>query len=87
MSTTTYSAQTPARASSTLGDLATACKRLMTAVVAKVAVPAAAANARRAQRTAEAAHTRGMASRWARVDHRMAADICCAADRHETSGE
>lgn len=87
MSTTTYQADAQPRVGAALGELATACKHLVAALAARVSAPVVAASARRANRAAEAAQARRIADRWVRTDHRMASDIYCAADRHETSGE
>lgn len=45
--------------------------------------PMAEANA--ATRPRHATQARALADRWARTDHRMAADLYCAADRDELS--
>ncbi len=86
MSTTAYHTDAQPRVGAALGELATAFKHLLLALLAQISTPSA-PRARPATRAQEAAEARGHADRWARTDHRMAAEIYCAADRHETSGQ
>lgn len=90
MTTTTYrSADLHSQAQPRIGDalreLAVAARHLVMAVLAsgRSSHPVG----RPGNRSEEAAEARGMADRFLRTDPRMAADIYCAADRHERSGE
>ena len=85
MASTTYTPAAQPAIGEALGELATATRHLLAAVVAKLAFGAAPAQ-RATTRTEEAAEARAMADRCVRFDPRMAADIYCAADRHEMGG-
>ena len=89
-STTYHPAELQAHAQPGIGDalkeLATATRHLMGAVLAKISAPAA-TTVHPGNRTEEAAEARNMADRFLRTDPRMAADIYCAADRHERSDQ
>lgn len=85
MASTTYTSGTRPAISDALGELATATRHLLAAVVAKLAFRAAPVQ-RPSNRTEEAAEARAIADRCVRFDPRMAADIYCAADRHEMGG-
>lgn len=87
MTSTTYhsveiQAQTQPGIGDALKELATAARHLLVAVLAKVSAPAG-ATVHPGNRAEEAAEARTMADRFLRTDPRMAADIYCAADRHE----
>ena len=86
MASTTYTtaAQQPAIGEA-LAELATATRHLLSAVVGTLTFKAAPGQ-RPATRAEEAAEARAIADRCVRFDPRMAADIYCAADRHETGG-
>ncbi|MBA4256977.1 MAG: hypothetical protein C0445_14000 [Polaromonas sp.] len=86
MNTTAYPADASPRVGTALGELATALQHLLVALVAKVSTPSA-PRACAGSRSQEAAEARVHADRWARTDPRMAADIYCAADRHELDGQ
>ncbi len=85
MASTTYTPAAQPAIGEALGELATATRHLLAAVVAKLAFGAAPVQ-RPSTRSEEAAEARAMADRCVRVDPRMAADIYCAADRHEMGG-
>jgi hypothetical protein len=85
MASTTYTTAAQPAIGEALGELATATRHLLAAVVAKLAFLSAPAQ-RPATRAEEAAEARAMADRFVRFDPRMAADIYSAADRHEMGG-
>lgn len=85
MASTTYTPAAQPAIGEALGELATATRHLLAAVVAKLAFGAAPVQ-RPSTRSEEAAEARAMADRCVRFDPRMAADIYCAADRHEMGG-
>ncbi len=85
MASTTYANTAQPALSEAWGELATATRRLLAAVVATLAFNTA-RRPRPATRAEEAAQARAMADRIVRFDPRMAADIYCAADRHEMGG-
>ncbi len=85
MSTTAYNPNTEPGISDALKELFTAARHLL-AAVARSFSHLATTTSVLSSRTEEAAEARRMADRCARFDPRMAADIYCAADRHETGG-
>jgi hypothetical protein len=85
MSTTTYHPTAQPAISDALGELATATRHLLAAVVASLTARQS-TRPTPGNRTDEAAEARGIADHWARTDPRVAADIYCAADRHEMGG-
>jgi hypothetical protein len=84
--THTFSPSTTAApaAHGAVGELGRTAWRLVSALWTK-----AANGTRRSRelgrRLKEAAQARALADRCARTDHRMAADLYCAADRHEAA--
>ena len=84
MASTTYTSGTQPAISDALAELATAARHLLAAVSAKLTFTAAPSQ-RPSNRVEEAAQARAIADRCVRFDPRMAADIYCAADRHEMS--
>jgi hypothetical protein len=85
MASTTYTPTAQPAVGQALGELATATRHVLVALVANLMARNATAPCP-GNRTEEAAEARGMADRWARTDPRVAADIYCAADRHEMGG-
>ncbi len=83
--TTTPPAMEAPAAQGAAGEFGRTAWRLVSALWAK-----AANGTRRSRdlgrRLREAAQARALADRCARTDHRLAADLYCAADRHETTG-
>jgi hypothetical protein len=85
MAATTYTNHTQPAVGQALGELAKAARHLLVALAAQLTARSGPA-LRTGNRTEEAAEARAMATRWARTDPRVAAEICCAADRHEMGG-
>ncbi len=92
MTTTTYPthptvpASTPAqpRVASAVRELAAALGQFVVALVTQRRAPAQATAAKPAHAATQA---RRIADRWARTDHRMAADLYCAADRDDLNNQ
>jgi len=82
---TTYRPAAQPAIGEAMRELATAARHLLVAVAAQC-LPNRTQAVAPATRAEEATEARRMADRWARTDPRMAADIYCAADRHEMGG-
>lgn len=85
MAATTCTPQPQPAIGQALNELATATRHLLVALAAHLTARSAPTPVTR-DRTQEAAEARTLAARWARTDPRVAAEICCAADRHEMGG-
>lgn len=85
MSTTAYNPSTQPGISDALKELITATRHLLAAMARSFSHRTTTTSVR-SSRTEEAAEARRMADCCARFDPRTAADIYCAADRHEMGG-